>query len=335
MARELVRVEELRKYFPVRGGVFHRVVGYVKAVDGVSFRIEEGTTFGLVGESGCGKTTLVRTILRLIEPTAGRVIFDGVDITALRAGELRRMRRHMQIVFQDPYTSLHPRMQVSEIVAEPLRIHFGVGGEEARGEVLRVLREVGLGEEHLDRYPHELSGGQRQRVAIARALILRPKFLVLDEPTSALDVSVQAKILRLLKELQSRYGLTYLFVSHNILVIEYMSDYVGVMYLGKLVEVAPKDELFKNPLHPYTMALLSAVPIPDPRARSRKRIILKGEVPSPLNPPSGCRFHPRCPWASEECRSYEPELVEVGGEHYVACHRWEEIPRVNTYMARR
>ncbi len=321
----IIKVENLTKYFPVRGGLFHRVVGYIKAVDGVSLEILKGETFGLVGESGCGKTTLGRTILRLTEPTSGRILFEGRDITKLRGRRLRDIRKHMQIVFQDPYTSLHPRMKIKDIVGEPLKIHYGLKGPELEERVLEVLREVGLGEEHMNRYPHELSGGQRQRVAIARALILRPKFVVLDEPTSALDVSVQARVLKLLKKLQARYGLTYLFISHNILVVEYMSDRVGVMYLGKLVEVAPKDLIFKEPLHPYTAALLSSVPIPDPRARHRKKILLKGEVPSPLNPPPGCRFAPRCPFARPLCRKKVPELCMVDKGRMVACHFWSEL----------
>jgi oligopeptide/dipeptide ABC transporter ATP-binding protein len=318
----LVRVEQLRKYFPVRSGLLYRVTGYVRAVDGVDLRIEEGQTLGLVGESGCGKSTLARTVLRLLDPDSGKITFDGLDITRLKGSELRKLRRHMQIVFQDPYTSLHPRMRVEEIVGEPLRVHYGFDEQEIKERVAAVLSEVGLGPEYLDRYPHELSGGQRQRVAIARAIALRPRFLVLDEPTSSLDVSVQAKILTLLKNLQSKHSLTYLFISHNIFVVEYISEYVGVMYLGKLVEYGPRDAIFKQALHPYTTALLSSVPIPNPKARNREKMLLKGEPPSPLNPPPGCRFHPRCPYATERCRKEEPSLVEAGRGHYVACHMW-------------
>ncbi|MEM1508351.1 MAG: ATP-binding cassette domain-containing protein [Thermofilaceae archaeon] len=325
MPNELVKVEQLRKYYPVKAGIFRRVIGYLKAVDGVTFSIEKGSTFGLVGESGCGKSTLARVVLRLVEPDNGRIHFDSIDVTALNGEKLRELRRHMQIVFQDPYTSLHPRMRIREIVGEPVKFHFNLNDSEVKEKVVEALGEVGLGTEYLDRYPHELSGGQRQRVAIARALALRPKFLILDEPTSSLDVSVQARILRLLKELQSKYSLTYLFISHNILVVEYMSDCVGVMYLGKLVEVAPRKELFATPLHPYTAALFSSVPLPDPKKRNRVKVTLEGEVASPINPPPGCRFHPRCPYAKEKCRTEEPELAEAAKSHLVACHRWEEL----------
>ena len=319
MAKEIIRVELLKKYFPVRSGLLYRVAGYVKAVDGVSFCIEEGRTLGLVGESGCGKSTLARTVLRLLDPDSGKIFFDGIDITRLKGKELRKLRRYMQIVFQDPYTSLHPRMRVGDIVGEPLRVHYGLDAHEVQERVAAALIEVGLSPEFADRYPHELSGGQRQRVAIARALALQPRFLVLDEPTSSLDVSVQARILKLLKELQSKHSLTYLFISHNIYVVEYMSDYVGVMYLGKLVEFGPRDAVFKRAMHPYTLALLSSVPLADPRARSREKVLLKGEPPSPLNPPPGCRFHPRCPYAMDVCRRQEPPEVEVESGHTVRC----------------
>jgi len=333
MKDPLLRVLNLKKYFPVRGGLLHRIVGYVKAVDGVSFEIEEGETLGLVGESGCGKTTLGRCILRLIEPTSGEIYFEGRDITKLKGEELRRIRKYMQIVFQNPYTSLHPRMRIKDIVAEPLKIHFkNLSKRDLLEEAYKALQAVGLSEEHLYRFPHELSGGQRQRVAIARALILKPKFIVLDEPTSALDVSVQARILKLLRELQDKFSLTYLFISHNISVIQYMSDCVAVMYLGKLVELAPSRELFKEPLHPYTFALLSSIPIPDPRRKHKRKLILKGEIPSPLNPPRGCRFSSRCPFATAICKEREPRFEEVKEGHYVACHKWSEISDKLTAM---
>ena len=324
----MLEVQDLKKYFPVRGGVAMRVIGYVKAVDGVSISIEKGETFGLVGESGSGKTTLGRTVLKLTEPTSGRIIFDGKDITHLKGKEMIPLRREMQIVFQDPYRALHPRKRVKDIVGEPLVIHEKVSESEIRERVAEMLKLVGLNVEHMDRYPHEFSGGQRQRIVIARALILRPKFIVLDEPTSALDVSVQAKILNLLNDLKERFQLTFLLISHNLAVVQYMSHRIGVMYLGKLVEVADSDELFENPLHPYTHALMSAIPVPDPKlAKKKRKVTLKGEIPSPLNPPSGCRFHTRCPYAKDICKKEEPPLVEVKPGHFVACHFWEEIAR--------
>ncbi len=322
----MLEVQDLKKYFPVRGGVAMRVIGYVKAVDGVSISIEKGETFGLVGESGSGKTTLGRTVLKLIEPTSGHIIFDGKDITHLKGKELTSLRKEMQIVFQDPYRALHPRKRVKDIVGEPLVIHEKASESEIRERVAEMLKLVGLNVEHMDRYPHEFSGGQRQRIVIARALISRPKFIVLDEPTSALDVSVQAKILNLLNDLKERFQLTFLLISHNLAVVQYMSHRIGVMYLGKLVEVADSDELFKNLLHPYTHALMSAIPVPDPKlAKKGEKIALKGEIPSPLNPPTGCRFHTRCPYAKDICKKEEPPLVEVKPGHFVACHFWEEI----------
>jgi oligopeptide/dipeptide ABC transporter ATP-binding protein len=318
----LIEVKDLVKYFPVRGGVLQRVMAWVKAVDGVSFTIRKGETLGLVGESGCGKTTVGRAMLRLVEPTAGSVQFDGTDVLALRGSSLKSMRRNMQIIFQDPYSSLDPRMTIGESVGEGLRIH-GIGTrEERRGVVLDTLRKVGLEAYHSRRYPHEFSGGQRQRIGIARALALRPKFIVADEPVSALDVSIQSQVLNLLKDLQEEFHLTYLFIAHNMSVVEHVSDRVAVMYLGKIVELAPQEELFRNPLHPYTQALMSAIPMPDPRLR-RQRILLPGDVPSPLNPPSGCRFHPRCPVAMSHCAVQEPRLTEVSPEHWVACWRVE------------
>jgi peptide/nickel transport system ATP-binding protein/oligopeptide transport system ATP-binding protein len=316
---DLVVVENLVKYFPVRGGVLQRVQAWVQAVDDVSFTIREGETLGLVGESGCGKTTVGRTMLKLIEPTSGRVRFDGTDLFSLPPRELKDMRRHIQIIFQDPYSSLDPRKTVGESVAEGLRIH-GIGTARERHEqVLDILHKVGLEDYHARRYPHEFSGGQRQRIGIARALALKPKFIVADEPVSALDVSIQAQVLNLLRELQSEMGLTYLFIAHNMSVVEHISDRVAVMYLGKIVEIAPTQELFRNPLHPYTRALLSAVPVPDPR-RKRERIILTGDVPSPLNPPGGCRFHPRCPEVMQHiCPLREPSLIEHSPGHWVSC----------------
>jgi len=321
--QDLVVVRGLKKYFPVRRGLLQRVVAWVKAVDGVSFTIRRGETMGLVGESGCGKTTVGRTILRLIEPTAGEVYFEGRSIFALTKPELKTLRRDMQIIFQDPYSSLDPRMPVGASIAEGLAVH-GIGTPKERFEmVVDLLRKVGLEDYHARRYPHEFSGGQRQRIVIARALALRPKFIVCDEPISALDVSIQAQIINLLKELQEEFKLTYLFIAHNLSVIEHVSDRVAVMYLGKIVELTSREELYRNPLHPYTQALLSAVPIPDPTLR-RERILLKGDVPSPLNPPSGCRFHPRCPVATRYCAQEEPPFVNIGTrgqEHWVACWR--------------
>lgn len=322
----IVEVKDLKKYFPVRGGIFQRVINYVKAVDGVNLGIKSRETFGLVGESGCGKTTFGRAVLRLVEPTAGKIYFDGIDITGLSRREMQKMRRSMQIVFQDPYASLHPRKLIKDIVGEPLKIHFPLKDEEIKKRVLEVLYSVGLSEEHMYRYPHEFSGGQRQRIAIARALILKPKFLVLDEPTSALDVSVQAKILKLLVDLQRKFNLTYLFISHNISVIEYISDRIAVMYLGKIVEIS-KAGVFRNPFHPYTVSLVSAIPDLDPRAK-KKKLLLKGEVPSPINPPKGCRFSTRCPMVQPTCKNVEPILQEVEDGHFVACHYWDKVKEV-------
>ncbi len=315
----LLEVNNLVKYFPVHSGLLQRTAGWIRAVDDVSFFVRRGETVGLVGESGCGKTTLGRTILRLVEPTDGQVVFDGRDVANMRPGELKKARRDMQIIFQDPFSSLDPRVPIGESIAEGLTIH-GVANREARQEmVAQALERVGLYPEHARRYPHEFSGGQRQRIGIARALVLRPKFIVCDEPVSALDVSIQSQVLNLLRQLQAEFGLTYLFIAHNLSVVEHISDRVAVMYLGKMAELAGRHDLYANPLHPYTLALMSAIPIPNP-AVQRARVILAGDVPSPLNPPGGCRFHPRCPVALDLCSRLEPEFREVTPDHWVACH---------------
>ncbi len=321
--KDILVVQNLKTYFPVRSGVFQRVSAWVKAVDDVSFTVKEGETFGLVGESGCGKTTVSRSILRLIPANSGSVFFDGQDIFNLRSNELKVLRRNMQIVFQDPYSSLDPRMPVGDIIAESLLIHGMKDSKQRNVIVQEMLAKVGLNPYHAHRYPHEFSGGQRQRIGIARALALNPRFIVCDEPVSALDVSIQSQILNLLKDLQREYGFSYLFVAHDLSVVEHISDRVGVMYLGKLVEMASREQLFSEPLHPYTRALMSAIPVPDPR-RKRERIVLKGEVPSPLNPPSGCRFHPRCPIAKDVCKQEEPKFEEKRPGHWVACHLVEQ-----------
>lgn len=314
----LLEVRELKKYFPIRGGVFGKVLGYVYAVDGVNFSIRIGETLGLVGESGCGKTTVGRCILRLIEPTAGEIYFDGQNILELDRGKMRKLRSEMQIVFQDPYASLSPRLTIKDIVGEPLMIYGVAKGPKNREMVLTLLKKVGLSEDHLNRFPHEFSGGQRQRICIARALALNPKFIILDEPTSSTDVSVQAQTLNLLQDLQKELGLTYLFISHNLSVIEHISSRIAVMYLGKIVEISEKSP-FEERVHPYTQALFSAIPIPDPDIKT-DRILLTGEVPNPTSPPSGCRFHPRCSKAMPKCRTDEPKLVDIGDGHLVACH---------------
>ncbi len=317
-AEDLVEVQHLVKYFPVRAGLMQRVVNWVKAVDDVSFTVKQGETLGMVGESGCGKTTIGRSMLRLVEPTSGSVHYDGKDVLKLRGGDLKDVRRHMQIIFQDPYASLDPRVPIGESVMEGLHIH-NIGTRQERYDLMiDTLKKVGLEDYHARRYPHEFSGGQRQRIGIARALALRPNFIICDEPVSALDVSIQSQVLNILKDLQKEFGLTYLFIAHNLSVVEHISDRVAVMYLGKMVELAGREDLYREPLHPYTKALMTAIPIPDPKLK-RKREVLKGDVPSPLNPPKGCRFHPRCPIAEKICSEQEPEFREAAPMHWVAC----------------
>jgi oligopeptide transport system ATP-binding protein len=319
----LVDVENLYMYFPVTAGVVQKKIADVKAIDGVSFYIKKGETLGLVGESGCGKTTSGRTLLQLYRPTGGEVLFDGVDLTKIKGQTLRQMRRRMQMIFQDPYASLNPRWTIARIVGEPLRVHKIITGKEAHNErVQQLLELVQMDPNHLNRYPHEFSGGQRQRIGVARALASDPEFIVCDEPISALDVSIQAQVVNLLEDLQEQFGLTYLFIAHDLSMVRHICTRVAVMYLGIIVESGQRDELYDHPLHPYTKALLSAVPIPDPRAtRARHRIILEGDVPSPSNPPAGCRFHPRCPIVGDECKVKIPEWREVAPEHWVACHK--------------
>jgi len=320
LTENILEVKSLKKHFPIRGGVLGRAVDYVYAVDGVDFSVKTGETVGLVGESGCGKTTVGRCILRLTEPTDGDIMFEGRNIVDLKPSEMIKVRAKMQIVFQDPYASLNPRWTIKDIVGEPLLLNKIAKGETLRRRVLDLLTLVGLSEDHMNRFPHEFSGGQRQRIGVARALASTPDLIVLDEPTSSLDVSVQAQTLNLLKTLQANLKLTYLFISHNLSVIKHMSDRIAVMYLGKIVELGSRDELFEKQLHPYTQALFMAIPIPDP-AYHRRRVVLKGDVPSPVNPPSGCRFHPRCPIAIEKCSKVEPELIEHDSPgHVAACH---------------
>ncbi|MBA7565414.1 Oligopeptide transport ATP-binding protein OppF [subsurface metagenome] len=316
--KNLICIEHLKKYFSVRKGLFSSSKN-VKAVDNVSFDIPKNSTFGIVGESGSGKTTIGRTILRLIEPTSGVIRYLSTDITSLNKRELRIFRRKMQIVSQDPYNSLHPRKLVKNIIGEGLQIHFNLSSEEIHKKVRDILEQVGLREEHMFRYPHEFSGGQRQRISVARALVLKPEFLILDEPTSSLDVSVQAVILKMFKDLKRDFSLTYLFITHDLAVIDYMTDYMAVMYLGQIMEVGTKDDIFLSPKHPYTVLLLNSIPYPDPRGR-KKKVLPKGEIPSPIDPPQGCRFHTRCPYVKNICLKVEPEIREIGKGHLVKCH---------------
>lgn len=315
----ILDVQNLKKYFPIRGGIFSRTVGHVKAVDGISFTLNKGETLGIVGESGCGKSTAGRTILRLHDITEGKVIFEGEDLAKLSKAELRKRRLALQMVFQDPYSSLNPRMTVGNIIGEALIDHKLMSREQAREKVRETMEICGLPSYYINRYPHEFSGGQRQRIGIARSLILDPRLIICDEPVSALDVSIQSQIINLLSDLQERNHFSYIFISHDLSVVEYISNRVAVMYLGNIVEMADKNEIFDNPLHPYTKALMSAIPVPDP-TRKRERIILSGDLPSPANPPSGCKFRTRCPYATEKCAEQAPEYRDVGGGHYVACH---------------
>lgn len=320
----LLEVKDLKTHFPIRKGVLNRTVGFVKAVDGVSFSVQRGSTLGLVGESGCGKTTVGRTLLRLIPATSGQVTFDGQDILGCPARQMKQLRSRMQMMFQDPYGSLNPRMTVEDIVGEGLTVHGIARGKQRRDRVSEILNQVGLSPRYADRFPHEFSGGQRQRIGIARALAVNPQFVVCDEPVSALDVSIQSQIVNLLQDLQEKLGLTYLFIAHDLAVVEHICEWIAVMYLGRIVEYARRDELYSNPIHPYTKSLLSAIPHPDPQ-KKHARIVLKGEVPSPAKPPKGCHFHPRCPWAEESCKTRDQVLETKAEQHLAACWKTDKI----------
>lgn len=323
MSEPLLKVEHLSKYFPIHGGLLRRKVGDVKAVDQVSFTVNKGETFAIVGESGCGKSTTGRVLLRLLEPTGGKVLFEGKDVASLSRKELRVARRDMQMVFQDPFASLNPTMTVGQLLEEPMEIHSLYNPSERKKRVQELMNTVGLNASFVQRYPHEFSGGQRQRIGIARALSLKPKLIIADEPVSALDVSIQSQVLNLMEDLQEEFSLTYIFISHDLSVVKHIADRIGVMYLGRMAEIAPKKALYDKPAHPYTQALLSSVPIPNPRIK-RERIVLTGDVPSPANPPSGCAFHPRCPKAFDRCKVERPELIHLEGDHFVACHLYDE-----------
>lgn len=318
----LIEVKNLKKHFPIKKGFFGKTSVAVKAVDDISFAIKRGETFGLVGESGCGKSTTGRTLIRLYEPTAGEILFEGVDIAKMKESDLKEYRKKIQMIFQDPYASLNTRMTVADIIGEPLDIHNIVSGKARQEKIFSLLETVGLSKDHASRYPHEFSGGQRQRIGIARALAVDPDFIICDEPISALDVSIQAQVVNMLEDLQKEHNLTYLFIAHDLSMVKYISDRIGVMYLGKMAEIAPADKLYETPKHPYSQALLSAIPIPDPEImRNSNRIIIEGDVPSPINPPSGCTFRTRCPYAKEICSDKIPQLVEISDDHFVACHK--------------
>lgn len=323
MTKPLLKVEGLKKYFPIKKGLLGKTVGQIKAVDNVSFYVNEGETLGIVGESGCGKSTTGRMLMRLLEPTEGTVEFDGKELTLLTSEEMRKTRRDIQMVFQDPYASLNPRHTIEKILGEPLLVHGMRDSKERQAKIYEFLEIVGLSKYHAKRYPHQFSGGQRQRIGIARALMTNPKLIIADEPVSALDVSIQAQVLNLLKDLQSEFNLTYIFIAHDLGVVRHISDRVGVMYLGKIVEVSETEKLYANPLHPYTQALLSAVPVPDP-AYEKKEILLEGDIPNPADPPTGCTFHTRCPYVMDICRKEIPQLVEMEKSHSVACHLYND-----------